>query len=436
VAKYKTEPLKCWAKAKELRDKYYQDYATAHERGGIRWTGGAWSFDAIPYGLGDDVYPITGEPYAASIAFNKEFSLKCMEATEAKGWARDLCSYMRNYWGSMYLNKYNFGGPYPKPTFAFQDHICCSHAKWYQVVAEHEDIPYFNIDVSVGPYHLIKDNPQKIKYIVDQMHESIEFLEKVTGREYNDDKLIEAVKTDMRSTSTWAKICELNKNVPAPLEEKSMYSFYVFGTLSKAKKEFADFYDELYDEVKDRVDRGIAAVANERCRLMSDTQPPWGFLKVFRYLEKYGAISVGSLYTFGLVGNWEVKKDGTWGARETYMEKGIEINTRDEALTALADWTLSRPEWQHFYDPGLKTEMMLRIAKEWKLTGVMLHLNRGCEGLSTGIMENRLGLVESGIPVMTFEGNMGDEREFDLGRTMTRIDSFMETLDLEPISAD
>jgi benzoyl-CoA reductase subunit B len=29
---------------------------------------------------------------------------------------------------------------------------------------------------------------------------------------------------------------------------------------------------------------------------------------------------------------------------------------------------------------------------------------------------------------MTFEGNMGDEREFDLARTTARIDTFMETL--------
>jgi benzoyl-CoA reductase subunit B len=32
---------------------------------------------------------------------------------------------------------------------------------------------------------------------------------------------------------------------------------------------------------------------------------------------------------------------------------------------------------------------------------------------------------------MTFEGNMGDEREFDLGRTQNRVDSFMETLGLK-----
>ncbi len=34
---------------------------------------------------------------------------------------------------------------------------------------------------------------------------------------------------------------------------------------------------------------------------------------------------------------------------------------------------------------------------------------------------------------MTFEGNMGDEREFDEAQTDARIDSFMETLGLEII---
>ncbi len=106
--KYKTEPLKLWQKAKELRLDYYKNYAKAHEKGGIRWAGGAWTLDAVPRGLGDDVWSITSEPYAASIAFKKDFSLRCMEATEKKGYARDLCSYMRNYWGSIILNEYAF----------------------------------------------------------------------------------------------------------------------------------------------------------------------------------------------------------------------------------------------------------------------------------------------------------------------------------------
>ena len=429
MAEYKTEPLKCWQKAKELRLKYYKEYQEAHKKGGIRWTGGAWSFDAIPAGLGRDVYNITGEPYAASIAFDKKLSLECLEAAEAKGWARDLCSYMRNYWGSMYLGKYAFGGEYPDPDFCFQDHICCSHGKWYQHVAEYKGIPYFCIDVSVGPYDELDKN--RLLFVVNQMHEAIEWLEKTTGRKYQDKLLIEAVENETRSTSTWAEICCLNMAKPAPLDEKTMYSLYVHGTLAKHSKEVADFYEELRDEVKYRVDNRIAAVPGEKCRLMSDTQPPWGFLKIFRYLEKFGAVSVGSLYTFGLIGIWETKPDGSWGPKTTPMQMGEKIASRDQALRVLADWNLSKPEWQHFYDPNLKTEMMLQIVKQWQLDGVMLHLNRGCEGLSCGIMENRLGIAKAGVPVMTFEGNMGDEREFDEKRVVERIDSFMETLGVE-----
>lgn len=428
-AKYPTRPLECWNKAKELRQKYYTDYANAHDEGAIRWAGGAWSFDSIPAGLGTDVRSITSEPYGASIAFDRDFSARCLDAVEKAGYARDLCSYMRNYWGSILLDEYAFGGKFPKPDFIWQDHICCSHAKWYQVVTDMEpDIPSFCIDVGCGPYEELDDNG--LDYVVGQMMDGIEWMEKVTGREYNDDLLFKAVNNECRSTALWAEICTLNKAIPAPLDEKTMYSLYVLGTLEKHADSVADFYEELRDEVQDRVDDGIAAVANERCRLISDTQPPWGFLKIFRYLEEFGVVSVGSLYTFGLIGIWEVKPDGSWGPRTTPEQLGIKLETREQALRILADWNLSRPEWQHFYSPRYKNEMMIRIAREWQLEGVMLHYNRGCEGLSLGIAENRLALQEAGYPVMTFEGNMGDEREFDEARTMDRIDAFMETLDL------
>jgi len=431
--KYKTESLKCWGKAKELRMKYYEDYAKAHERGGLRWVGGAWSFSAVPSGLGRDVWSLTSEPYGASIAANKDLSIACLEATEKAGFARDLCAYMRNYWGSILLDKFAFGGPFPKPDFIWQDHICCSHAKWYQVVSDLEGgLPHFSMDVAVGPYKDVA--PHKIDYLVNQMHDGIEWMEKITGRTYDDELLIEAVKNEFRTTSLWAAICNLNKHIPAPLEEKTMYSLYVLGTLNKHDKEVADFYEELLDEVQYRIDNGIAAVPNEQCRLMSDTQPPWGFLSIFRYMESFGAISVGSLYTFGLIGIWEEKPDGSWGPRTTPMDKGIEINDRDTALRLYADWTLSKPEWQHFYSPHLKTEMMARIAREWNIDGILLHYNRGCEGLSIGIAENRLGLIEQGFPVMTFEGNMGDEREFDEARVKARFDAFMETLGKKQIA--
>ncbi|MBW2086170.1 MAG: benzoyl-CoA reductase, bzd-type, subunit O, partial [Deltaproteobacteria bacterium] len=153
MTKYKSEPLKLWSKAKELREEYYRNYAQAKEKGGLRWVGGAWTFDAVPAGLGDDVFSLTSEPYGASVAFNRKFATECQEAIEKLGYARDLCSYMRSYWGSIVLNKYAFGGPFPRPDFIWQDHICCSHAKWYQTVRDLEgDIPMYCVEVAVGPY--------------------------------------------------------------------------------------------------------------------------------------------------------------------------------------------------------------------------------------------------------------------------------------------
>ena len=429
MAKYPTEQLKCWKKAKELREQYYINYARAKENGGIRWGAAGWSFDAIPTAFGNDVHPLTGEPYGASIAFDRKFAKECLDAAEAAGFARDLCAYMRLYWGGMHLNKYLYGGEFPKPDFNFQTQICCSHAKWYQHASKHEGVPDFYVDVSVGAYKDLDES--RLSYVTNQLHESIEFVEKVTGRKCDDELLIRAVKNEMRATSLWAEVCLLNQTRPAPLDEKTMYSLYVLAVLHKSSQWCADFYEELLDEVKDRVARGIAAVPNERCRVMSDTQPPWAFLKIFRYLEEFGAVSIGSLYTFGLEGTWETREDGSWMPRTLPWKKGIEINDRDTALRLYADWNLSKPLWQHFFDPNLKTEMMKYIVKHWNVDGVMIHMNRGCEGLSMGIMENRLGLAAAGIPVMTYEGNMGDEREFDIVRAQNRVDSFMETLNLK-----
>lgn len=104
----------------------------------------------------------------------------------------------------------------------FTNHICCTHGKWYEHVSEYNKVPYYCVDVGVGPARDLTSN--KIDYVVNQLHEAIEYLCKVTGREYRDDLLIEACKNLFRSTSTWAEICCLNKHVPAPLDEKTMHS--------------------------------------------------------------------------------------------------------------------------------------------------------------------------------------------------------------------
>lgn len=208
-----------------------------------------------------------------------------------------------------------------------------------------------------------------------------------------------------------------------------MYSLYVLATLQKSWKVVADFYDELYGEMKDRVSRGIAAIENEQFRLMTDSQPPWGFLKIFRYLEEYGAVSIGSLYTFGLEGMWTYDRDkGTFKPKHMPDHKPKD---REEACRMLAEWHLHKPGYQTFYDSICKSELVACVARNWKVNAIILHYNRGCEGSSLYIAEMRLYLLEKGFHVMTYEGNMGDEREFDEPKTIARIDTLMELVGLK-----
>jgi len=234
-AKYPTEPLKCWGKVNELRENYYRDYATAHEKGGIRWSGGAAGIEAVPAGFGGDIYPLTGEPYGASIAFDREFAAKCHAAAEEAGYPRDLCAYMRNYWGSKLLDTYAFGGPYPEPDFYWQFHMCCSHGKWYQEAArlEGKDTPVFVVDLSSGPYWSLNKetghfyaNPSEhqARYIVNQIYEHLERLEKILDRPYHDELLFEAAQNHFENIAIWPEICVLNQAIPAPLDQKSMFS--------------------------------------------------------------------------------------------------------------------------------------------------------------------------------------------------------------------
>ena len=161
------------------------------------------------------------------------------------GFARDLCAYMRTYWGSMHPQQVPVtAASSPSRTSTSRRR---SAARIQVVPARRQgraDTPTFFIDVSVGAY---KDmTTERLDYVTNQVPDGLEWLEKSTGRKFDDEMFIKAVKNEMRSTCRWADICAVNKVKPAPLDEKTMYSLYVLATLSKSSQWCADFYDELY----------------------------------------------------------------------------------------------------------------------------------------------------------------------------------------------
>lgn len=438
VKRYPTKSFDCWGKAKELRMDIYNKLAqkASGEKDWLVASGGTEGFIGLPAGLGDDYVPFGGEPYGASTGTLGK-SEEMMAACEGKGYARDICGYCRNYLGSLFGDKFSFGGKYPHPDFYFQLHFCDTHGKWYQPAAEFTDRPYFVIDGgAMYRWPKWKESEKrkenKFNYLLAQMHDSIPWMEKATGRQYDDEKLGDAVCNEIMSTSKWAKCCELNKNIPAPMDEKTMYAFYVIHVLRRHTKEAVLFFDTLYDELQDRIAKGIAGVEYERYRMIHNSQPPWYALNMFRYLEKFGVVCVGSQYDFMLSGGWNYYYDEEdvphVKAAEPPDDLKEQVKTRDGALRALASWYLDYGlQARSFRFPMIERRNVdVAIAKDWNCQGAIMHLNRGCEGWAVGQLETRRALVESGISVLTYEGNVADPREYDASRTFARFDAFLE----------
>ncbi|MGB5157476.1 2-hydroxyacyl-CoA dehydratase subunit D [Desulfobacterium sp. N47] len=318
--------------------------------------------------------------------------------------------------------------------------MCDTQGKWYQIMSELEGVPYNALDFM--PYeweceHESKESKNlKHQYLKDQMLDIIEWMEKITGKKYDDEKFINALNCECESASLWAHCCMVNRSIPAVMDEKMMHSLYVTAVLMRHEKASVDFYKELLDELKDRADRGIAAIENERLRLLLDGLPPWHSLEIYRYIEEFGGVSIGSHFSFGVSGGWAYDSEqDTRVPAKTPKEAGIKLNTREEACSWYAKWLLETNTVLRslkFSGKG-KNKHILDLVKKWNVDGVLIHLNRGCEGTASGQMKIRYFLAENDIPVITFEGNHADIREFDLPRVKATINTFMETLDLKKL---
>ncbi|MDO8637144.1 MAG: 2-hydroxyacyl-CoA dehydratase [Dehalococcoidia bacterium] len=423
----KTKPLDCWQKGKELRLQFYKDVSSAKEQGKFI-VSGAVETGVLPAGFKDCLF-MASEPYGASIAYDPIFAQQCVEATEARGFARDMCSYMRNYWGSLFLDRYYFGGRFPRPDLYLSIHSCDTHAKWYQALNYFCGIPFFIIEIP--PTFNTKERFQnRVEYLAGLTYDAIEWMEKTTGKEYDDERFIQALYYEYEAESMWSEVCMMNQTIPAPLDQKSMWTLFVIDAILKGTKENLDFYRILRDEVKERVTEGIGALPFENCRLLFEGQPPWFFLKLFRIIEQYGAVCVASHYGFTLSGHFTIDQDGKWDVPKPLKQRGINLKNREAAVRFYAEEELSKPMFDIFYSPFAKNSHILQLAKQWHTQGVIMHLNRGCEGLAQFQLENRLMLVRENIPVVTLEGNMADWREWDEAQVIDRLESFMESLGL------
>lgn len=425
---YKTEPLQTYNWGKEMRLKHLNDMALAKTTGKLLVLGNMnWPKELLA-GIGDFVY-IAGEPLAVAVTREGGPRMlgQCTDEVEKRGFMRDMCSYMRVYWGSMFLNRTPWGA-FPRPDLITCQSDCDYRGKWYQMVEEYLGVPRYCTD---GCVHSVTDGTLRwkehaIRFLENQYEGFIQWLEKFTGRPYDDGKFIEACANAYRSRALWGEVIQLNGAIPAPLDYKLLLPFFMAIEWYPYEPECVKMMTALRDEVRYRVANHIAAVPEERSRVLHEGLAPWYALYLFTYFRQAGVAVVGASHHYGFLPLVQKPQpDGRFVPEKPVNWEGIP-RTRQEAIRFRA--------MHQFYSERMRLDVKARImlqlesVRAWKAQGVILMYDRGCARVSLGMPEVKLALQREQVPTMIYETNRVDPGEWSWPQVQDAADILLETL--------
>ncbi|GAW92971.1 2-hydroxyacyl-CoA dehydratase subunit D [Calderihabitans maritimus] len=382
----------------------------------VGWVTGAGVVDLT--WVFDNVLPVYPENFNASCAA-KQITPPLLEISESAGFARDLCGYFRNTYGYMLGGK-NLdlpfaGGGMPEPDFLLGDSgACMFHLKWWRQMERFYDykVPTFILEVPYITPRMTLDQIEEhyLEYTVDQIKRCLNFLEEVTGKKLDEDRLKEVVRLSGEASALFEEVQQLRKNVPSPAASEDMLSCLMPIVQWAGSQEAVDFYRRLRDEVKERVEKGIGVIENERFRLLFDNIPPWYTLGIFNYLHNFDAVSVIETYT-----QYFHYSRGRMDPAKPYESLARKYLYGVWYMTSL------RQKLPHLIIPK---------ALDYQVDGIISFILYGCK-ISSGFLPYQRKIFEEkyGIPTLILEGDMVDPRDYADAQVKNRIEAFFEMLE-------
>ncbi len=355
-----------------------------------------------------DVHPIFPEnwaPICAAIGSN----VKNFEHAAARGYSGDLCGYFRNNIGyaldGIEEEDQPLGG-LPKPDFLISFGAgCVPTMKTFQVLCDHyQGIPTIRADL---PQVAMEDIKQyHIEYGVAQMKRVIAFLEELTGRKLDMDRLSQAVAWTDEACRIWDEIMDARRAVPAPFSAAEIGIMFVMVT-RHGTSIAVDFLRGVLEEVQGKVARGEGVIPNERLRLFWDNIPLWYNMKLFNYFEAWDAVVVAETYSAA----WTMRMDP------------------ERPLESIAYKTLVSYPLVSCVSLNKRLELIENAVRDYGIDGAILHSNRSCKPISMGQMDIQKALADKlSVPSVMFDGDHMDGERFTMSQFQARIDAFMEML--------
>lgn len=365
--------------------------------------------------------PVVSNQWWAALIAAKRLSERYLDGLNARGYHEGLCRYCSLGFAAT-LDAHPEDGPWgglPKPALLAARLTCDCIQRVFSLWAEALGSPLFvleNPGARVLPprwWELSRHRwaelfeSDRLDLMVRDLEALVRALKKITGRKFAIERLRALMEGVNRQEEYFDEVRELIcRASKTPVRMNEQVQNVMTAQWHRGSPWAVEHARRFRDEVRERVEQGVAAFAGERVRLMWIGAGLWHDASFYTAFEEtHGAVFVWSMYlAFG--------PDG-------YIRYGL-----DDPMRALASRVVSMNEQLH--NPPWANEWMVEQAKRHRIDAALLLIPLGTRPSASGSFFIEHALEQAGIPVLTLWADMVDSRLWDGEAMRARVGRFLE----------
>jgi len=259
------------------------------------------------------------------------------------------------------------------------------------------------------PRYVEEISQHHLNDMVGQFNQLISVGEAIIGKKLDIEKLSETIALSRKASDLWKSVLLTAASKPAPLTFFDGCILMAPIVVLRGTRECVNFYRETLNELEEFMRSGSGRVPDESIRIYWEGMPIWGRL---RWLSELFAENGASIVASTYCNSW-VFDD---------FDPGQPLESMAMAYTRIF---INRGE-------NTKLEMMKSLLSTYRVDGVIFHDSKTCFNNSN----SRFGLPdrlkrETGTEVLTIDGDLNDLRFFSDGQSKTKIETFIEQLQMK-----
>lgn len=385
----------------QIADNVYESAIEAKKRGEmVGWVASNFPQE-IPMTLGlHCVYP---ESQAAAISAKGAGREMCEHAEGELGLSSDLCAYARISQAYADLAHCpNEEREMPLPDFVLCcNNICDCMFKWYENLGRMLNVPVIMIDVPFSNAYDI--DRKRIDYVGAQFRDAIKQLEDITGKTWDEARFEHVCSVSSQVGDEWLKATKYLNYKPAPYKGFDLFNHMAVATMARGQEDSLAAFKAFNDECELFVKEHKSTFKyEEQYRVMFEGIACWPYLRVTYSTLAHAGVNVTScVYGPSFAFSYDSFDDMV----KQYCSVPNAVNIERS------------------------TELREQLCQEGKVDGGLVHINRSCKMWSSTMPEMARRISRDlNIPVVTFDGDQSDPRNFSEEQYITRVQGLVEIM--------